>query len=244
MRLQTAAYPNNARTAHAVYAFLEEGNLPEKTLTLRPFNRFDPAYTEWWMIPSSGWPAYRYGKLCFWRYPNDSDGLMYVGYYVEKGLDSSMSGMPELNKAWIMSKDWYWHSFVDELASGRFEAIAKTVAKSCKQPVRLLFQVNEFNKVPKEDEPRSKPSDALIFDLGEGENTLSVVEPAVSVLSKLNEEMSPADLAANLSALDLRFHWLDLVIGVRFRYGNKSESTSAARDLWSLAMAPWMPLVK
>jgi hypothetical protein len=169
---------------------------------------------------------------------------MYVGYYVEKGLDSSISGMPELKKEWIMAKNWYWHSFLEELASSKFDDIARVVAKGCKQPVRLLFQVNEFNKVPKEGEPRTKPSDALILELGELVDAFTVVEPAQTVLSELNNVISPADLVKHLSEIDLRFHWLDLVIGVPFQYGDESDTEWSAPDLWSLALTPWLPMVK
>lgn len=34
-------------------------------LTPRPWNLYSPTDTFWWLIPSTEWPAYRYGKLAF-----------------------------------------------------------------------------------------------------------------------------------------------------------------------------------
>jgi hypothetical protein len=31
----------------------------------RPWNRFEPVNTDWWIVPSTDWPAYRYGKGMF-----------------------------------------------------------------------------------------------------------------------------------------------------------------------------------
>ena len=34
-------------------------------LTARPWNLYAAADTFWWLVPSTEWPAYRYGKLAF-----------------------------------------------------------------------------------------------------------------------------------------------------------------------------------
>ena len=34
-------------------------------LTARPWNIYAAADTFWWLVPSTDWPAYRYGKLAF-----------------------------------------------------------------------------------------------------------------------------------------------------------------------------------
>jgi len=48
----------NAKTlCHAVQG------IANMDLTPRPFNRFDPDVSLWWLVPSTEWPAFKYGKL-------------------------------------------------------------------------------------------------------------------------------------------------------------------------------------
>lgn len=61
------------------------------TLTARPWNRFEPDASLWWLVPSTDWPAYRYGKLYFdWLDKNDFS-VMSCGLHVERGARSPSS---------------------------------------------------------------------------------------------------------------------------------------------------------
>jgi len=165
MTVLNTIFENNAKAANAVSALVQEDDSDAPDFSTRPFNQYDIAFTEWWMIPSSDWPAYKYGKLCFWRYPNTSDGLMYVGYYVEKGLHPDASGVPEVDPNEIMQHNWYWHIFEREIRSRGFLDTANRIAEAASSYPRILMHAHEFNKVPKEDQPRSDPSDAIEFSL-------------------------------------------------------------------------------
>ncbi len=237
-------FENNAKAAHAVYSFLDEIGFQTPQLTIRPFNRFDTAFTEWWMIPSSDWPAYRYGKLCFWRYPNSSDGKMYVGYYVEKGLHPAVAGMPDVDSKQIMREDWYWPEFIGEVKSVQFIQAAHQVAQAAGTYPSILIHAHEFNKAPREDQPRGEPNDVVEFRLGPTGNGIEVLRSAESVLATLNTCASLNLAIEALSQLDLRFHWIDLIVGIPFQYGTKLTESWTAAKLWQDALLPWIPWVR
>ncbi len=79
--------------------------------TRRPFNRFDTARSLWWIVPSTEYPAYRFGKF----FVDEVDDRYEVGLHVEKGWTQSIERKPEL----MMDNSWTWHLFVDALARGQ-----------------------------------------------------------------------------------------------------------------------------
>jgi hypothetical protein len=89
------------------------------TLTPRPYNRFEPDNTVWWLVPSTEWPAYKYGKLFFDsrkdHLPQEQDGI-YCGFYIEKGLSPAVSNFypPSL----IMDDAWLWNDFIKTIPAG------------------------------------------------------------------------------------------------------------------------------
>lgn len=244
MTILSTIFQNNSKAAHAVSRLAGEAGAKARSLTTRPFNRFDTAFTEWWMIPSTDWPAYKYGKLCFWRYPNAADGLMYVGYYVEKGFHPDASGMPEVNPKEIMQRDWFWRTFEIEVRSIAFLEASNRISQVAGIFPRVLIQANEFNKVPKEDQPRGEPGDVIEFELGSTGENLKLVNSARSTLAELNDCYSLNSMMDSLTHLDLRFHWIDLIVGLPFRYGVEIGGSWNAARLWQDALQPWLPWVR
>jgi len=237
-------YENNAKAAHEVSALVAESISVPQQFSTRPFNRFDAAFTEWWMIPGSDCPAYKYGKLCFWRYPSTSEGLMHVGYHVEKGLHTDATGLPEVNSSLIMQQDWRWLAFQDEVKSDEFLETIRILGDVANIRPRLLVHAHDFNKVPKEGQPRSAPSDAFVLMLGSNHSGTNVLQTAVSTLAQLNSSKSILSVIESLSQIDLRFHWIDLIVGLPFRYSVSSPGSWNAHKLWKDALLPWLPWVR
>ena len=113
--MPAVAFPNNHKLAHAVEEHLD-GTPYARKLSLRPFNRFSTAFTNWWLIPShTEWPAYQQSKLCFFMMPQqplDAPSVL-AGFYVEKSPDPSLRGMAEVKLGHIVPQDWYRDAFVD-----------------------------------------------------------------------------------------------------------------------------------
>jgi len=233
------AFENNDKAAHAVYSFIKD-SYPH--LVLRPFNRFDTPYTEWWIVPSSQWPAYKFSKFCFHRRPRSREGRLYIGYYVEKGLGRSLHGLPEVQVKHIMQDDWYWHKFVSHTKSGLIERTAKEVCNSAEISVRILIEAHEFNKVPEPDSEKSEPSDWIEFAIQFPDLKWMLVRAGQKVLAAVNESPSISSLAQQIEALrDLDFYWLDWAIAVRFRYGQEGLQGWTTPDIWNKVLKMWLP---
>lgn len=233
-------YKDNYQVAHAVYSLIKG----EKIFCLRPFNRFNPAYTEWWIIPSTEWPAYKFGKLCFHRRPCSPDGRLYVGYYVEKGLGRKLQGMPEVSNNLIMKDDWHWHKFAALAQNGEIDAIAHRVCENVQAPVHVLVEAYAFNRVPKPNEERKLPDDAVELVLNPIDVSWNLIRPGKNELRFVNEARRVAHLVSLIkdnSGLD--FYWIDVVVGLCFSYGESREEGVDAETLWNLVLRHWVPLL-
>lgn len=90
-------------------------------LTARPFNRFEPADSIWWLVPSAEWPAFKYNKI--FVNPVKGADKYEVGLYLEKGHGSNIllvEGDKPSNRVQVMTNDWGWMKLNkgnDELAT-------------------------------------------------------------------------------------------------------------------------------
>lgn len=88
-------------------------------LSPRPWNRFEPEISRWWLVPSTDWPAYHHGKLSF--DPKDEKAsILYCGFDVEKGFGSIVAQAYSSTRSrnLIMGNSWTWYRFVTDLAGG------------------------------------------------------------------------------------------------------------------------------
>lgn len=84
--------------------------------TARPRNYFKPETTLWWLVPSTEWPSYKYGKLVLYR---TKDGYR-VGLHIEKGI-SELAGQMLSSKGarkLCVKPDWAWNNFISDLSNG------------------------------------------------------------------------------------------------------------------------------
>lgn len=233
-------YEDNYQVAHAVYTHIED----KKKFCLRPFNRFNPAYTEWWIIPSTDWPAYKFGKLCFHRRPCSPDGSLYVGYYVEKGLGQKLQGMPEVSNSLIMKDDWHWHKFVTRAQNGDIDAIACEICEKVHAPIHVLVEAYAFNRAPRLDEERKGPDDAVELVLPPADVNWKLILPGKNELRFVNGAQNISRLVSLIKDNPkLDFYWIDVVVGMRFNYGKSREEGIDAETLWNLLLSHWVPLL-
>jgi hypothetical protein len=84
----------------------------------RPYNRYSPDETTWWLVPSTDWPAFKYAKLFFHAKPGDiPEGLkgIHCGLSVEKGLDVKVKDF--YPRELIKTALWDWDSVVASLVT-------------------------------------------------------------------------------------------------------------------------------
>ena len=154
-----------------------------------------------------------------------------------------MADLPEVKRNHIMGMDWFWYYFLEQASTGLIEKIVEQISDQVKVEVRVLVEVNEFNKVPEPDIERSVPSDTVEFAILPMNQRWNIVQESRNVLSKLKRVNNISDLSQQISAItDLRFYWIDLVIGIRLKYGDKQGWHSS--DIWDNALSPWVALFK
>ncbi len=240
MEKLTTIYQNNSQAAHEVHSYVKD----LWSFSLRPFNRFDPLNTEWWLVHGSEWPAYKFGKLCFHRYPRTEDGYLFPGYYVEKGLGHKLLRLPGVQKRSIMQANWYWHKFIKRAEKGDVEQTIAHVSELAQADVWILIELHAFNKVPTPDKARSVPTETLEFKISfPGLEWHSVQTTQNKDLLGLNNIVSIGGLVKEIEQAKrvLDYFWADLIIGIRLSYAD--ERGWDASDLWRKALAPWLSFV-
>ena len=76
----TIGYNSPQQTCYAIQRAIQS-QFPK--LSPRPYNMHEPETTLWWLVPSSEWPAYKYGKMYFnWSDPNRT--ALWVGFHTER----------------------------------------------------------------------------------------------------------------------------------------------------------------
>lgn len=196
-----------------------------RKLCARPWNRFDPDNHLWWLVPSTDWPAYRYGKLFFdWVEPSDPT-VISCGLHVERGLDLRLESVysSRSGSAYLMRNDWEWPRFLSDLKDGRVAAAVdelKDVADSITVGVESSYA---------QDPGSFDPYSDVLWRAREKREFASVR----GALTKLDEWMSDP------------WRWIDLWIAIplRVQVGASSGAAVTPAELWTRYLSrfrPWL----
>jgi hypothetical protein len=246
MTVPAVVFDNNDGVAHAVLQHVSKLRPSPQRFTLRPYQYQAPKFTEWWLVPSTEWPAYRFSKLCFHQY-RPAPEYLHTGFYIEKGLGSEVAGLPDVKPKHVIHPNWYWYKFLARAESGESETPFREVLGRSGCSITVAVDVYEFNRVPETAEERQRPDDMIEYIIGSAGSANRRFEPIVEgakVLSALNECTDLCDLACRLRDMpDLNWYWINLVIGIKLRYGDESIGTWGAGEIWHNALEPWLDWV-
>jgi len=235
-------FRNNDLAAHAVYRYIRESQPSVRHLTLRPYNRFDTKFTEWWLIPSTDWPAYRYGKLCFSQ-SDDTPYLMFIGFYVEKGLGRQLADLTKANQ--LMEPNWFWHDFLNAARGGVLDVPMRTIIERTGAPLQVYLNLYEFNHAPDPETGENAPDDWLEFVVHEDDLGFTPVFEGQDVLAPLNSVANLPDLVGRFIGLEkMTWYWINWMIGTYVQYSTDDTGDWGATDLWHKALEPWLRWVK
>jgi hypothetical protein len=242
------AYPNTQSVANTVQRWIQHAGVPLE-LTARPWNRFEPVNTEWWLIPSTAWPAYRHGKL-FFAARNDNRDL-YCGLFVEKGLAPSVGVAFPTGNRLVMDRDWIWHRLLTEVESGMLGAAALETVERSGRPL-LLDVDGGFVEDPASYDPDAPPMDwnRIIFE-SDGTRLRHVSsEFKGDQFAHLTECKGWPELAHAIKQIPhLDWTWIDFHVGVELEMAplehNPQYASGAwgASEIWAKCLAPWRPWV-
>jgi len=235
-------FRNNDLAAHTVYRYIRESQPPIRHLTLRPYNRFDTKFTEWWLIPSTDWPAYRYGKLFFLQ-SSGARNLMFTGFYIEKGLGRQLTDLTKANQ--LMGPNWFWNDFLNAARGGVLDAPMRVVHERAGVPLRIYLNLYEFNHVPDPETGINAPDDQLEFVIRDDDLGFTPVVEGKDVLAPLNRAVNLQDLVGHFIGLEkMTWYWVNWMIGVHVQYSTDDTGDWGAADLWHNALEPWLRWVK
>ncbi len=200
-------------------------------LARRPFNRFEPETSAWWLVPSSALPFYQFKKIyCTWA--DKERTAMLCGLYLEKGLAPELAVVypSKKGKSLLMNPKWYWHKFVKNCSDGSFIEKIKNAAQS--SGFQLEFHVSGgYVDDPALYDPygEKQKKDHYIFDLDEDFETLKYrsARRDAMILKSMNKVHNITDLCSIMQELDKEhFLWMDIFIAAEFKIPSKERSDS------------------
>jgi hypothetical protein len=240
------AYPNTQSAANAVHRWIKRSGVPLE-LTARPWNRFEPVNTEWWLIPSTAWPAYRHGKYFFQA--RSHNRVLYCGLFVEKGLDPSIAVAFPTGKRLVMDNSWVWHRLMAEIGSGYFGEAMSTAAANCPCPLRLVVD-GGFVEDPASYDPQAPPMD---WNYVTYESDGSVLHCRSSRGDQFAHLVDSQNLDELIRAIQQTSHlawtWVDFHVGLELEVASLEHDPERdvdaweAAELWEKCLAPWQPWI-
>lgn len=224
------------------------GLRPFAEMTARPWNRYDPESSDWWLVPSTEWPAFRYAKL--YLFEDKIDPALHATVHVEKGFG------PDAGKFYTGSRyrhshvdsEWAWHSFLDQLASGAVFGKVRDVAGKLPGPVWLRYNGGYDGMDPSDPDSMLGFADAFYaYDATEDMLRLRHSEGFTAelraALGDVERDLSPEDCAGAVeSAAHNDWLWVDLYLGSRFEkvdFPTPAYDAWDARRIWSEMLRPF-----
>lgn len=235
-------YPTTEEAAIALAHWVDECRI-QPPLTARPWNRYASENSEWYLVPNTDWPAYRYSKLIL---QPTKQGTMRAAFYVEKGVDSKQISSYS-HKQFVMDDQWAWHRLLAAFAHGRLDAPCRVVAERSGAPVRVwvdggMHQDEAYDRAAERDRwtyLSYRWSDgALVCQ----EESSTLPDPCFAPLTSC---ASLAELAQALPKIqDIDWKWINLYLGVECGLTPKIAQGSSgtpwdAGKLWRCCFDPW-----
>ncbi len=192
--------------------------------TARPWNRFRPEQTKWWVVPSTAWPSFGIEKLCFWCNGN----YLYGGYNVEKGIEVDDINGDARNV--FMTEEWKWNGFLRDCSCGIMDSMVDMFYDKVNFPVHLNLSANIVNKVNGYDPYGSKKADSIEFAITS--DTLKICEKQlnISALSPFENIEGIREIPESLeNVTGLNWLWVDVMIYAPIYYIKTGSSYNINR---------------
>ena len=237
-------FRNNKEAAHSIRDFLGDNRM-----SVRPFNRFNPEFSEWWIFrlhKGKAWPAYPYSKFFFYNYRTSvrESPLLFTGFYIERGFGSKVAGLPGVNPTHVMKPDWQWQTVLEMGGTDQFKGPMEVTMRRTTRPLILSLTTYEFNHPPRLNEERPPYDDRIEFVQLQPGHPLESLKMAKSTLDPLNGcDTAKAICRGLLAHEQLDFFWVDFLIGTELNYGIQAEGGWTSEEVWENCLEPWSEFV-
>lgn len=167
----------------------------DQRLTARPFNRYDPMYTMWWLVASTEWPAYRFAKI-FFDQRRDCRFICF-GIHLETGWPLGcvrLSQSEELDHARRLGMA----QVQLRREAGVVDRSVRVAAAASGEPLSVIVDAS-YLQDPGSFDPyatrkdRSATTDTIQFASRAGELAMTSTRFGVIVLSQPTRATNPAD---------------------------------------------------
>lgn len=186
-----------------------------RSFTARPWNRFKPEDTKWWVVPSTMWPSFGNEKLCFWHEGNN----LYGGYNVEKGIEISAEDLKFDAKNVLMTDEWRWNSFINDCSGGIIDNMVDNFIEKIDYPVHMNLSANIVNSIQGYDPYGNKKSDTLEFAITRDTIRLCEKKFDIAALSPFENLEGIREIPEWLSMVKgLNWLWIDVMIYAPVHY--------------------------
>ena len=244
----TCTYQTPRRLCDVISPFVEKEC---GKLTKRPWNRFKPDVTSWWLVPGTGIPHFKHGKYYF-NWADKNRETLLAGLYAEKGLDEELGVAYSSKKAknFIMTPNWNWFRFLEGIKTRQLFENLKTGYHS---PAPIEFIINGgYVTEPTSFDPYQEKNlgwDQYSFTWNAENDALSLssVNRKAFVL-KLHHVKSVDDLAESiLQYAEDKWLWLNIHIAIRLTIdpaAKDSEETWTDEQIWNNFLLPLKNWIK
>lgn len=223
-------------------------------LTARPFNRFAPSESVWWLIPSTEWPAFKFGKIFFRPF----EDKYFCGFYLEKGV--SISDQTLYNETMHLRPDWRWNNFVSALKQrdkNLMVLFKQLASKECSYHLNI-----SFNALPLDNGDAYDTADSFLEqkkDFTPTEIDAKIGKDLRMTNIEITKNFAQTDLVKYLegekfndadvfdiggimeNAPKIEWLWVDLSFGI---YVPKDQKDLSSSDLWVNYLEPWTPWLR
>lgn len=193
--------------------------------TARPWNRFRPEETKWWIVPTTAWPSFGNEKLCFWT----SGKYLYGGFNVEKGIQLTSDGNlsnencePDLlqkKKNLIMTEDWKWNRFIDDCRDGVIDTMVDAFNANVNFPVHMVVSANLVNTIKSYDPYNNKQTDNIEFAITKESLKVCEKDYKLSVLSPFENIEGIKEISETMDFVKgINWLWIDVMFFAPIHY--------------------------
>ncbi len=204
-----------------------------KGFTARPWNRFRPEETKWWVVPTTAWPSFGMEKLCFWC----SGKYLYGGFNIEKGIEISPEDIQYDAKNIIMTDEWKWKRFIKDCDDGVIDSMVDSFNDHVSFPVHMTISANIVSSIPGYDPYGNKKSDNIEFAITK--DTLNICEKSfdIAALAPFENVEGIREIPESLAVVKgLNWLWIDVMIFAPVYYIRSGSSCNVEKIRKKMSM--------
>jgi len=212
----------------AAQAFAEHLKSEKQPFSPRPYNRFEPRDSVWWVVPETDWPAYHLGKYIF----RDAEDRIKCGLNVEKGFGEIAAR--GYNYDTSLDDDWQWFKSIDDIENGIVEGKLNKVENYIN---KLFFELGAGMATdPSDYDPNQPKSDRYVYEYKNGNLILNEDKSDKNQFIEFEDLREIEELPSILESLGdkVDWCWIDIDILVAFKKKQFGEEENEIIDMYKL----------